>query len=95
MWKKIWPYLKNKYIIVTTLFIIKLAFFENIDLFTLRQMKANRANIQRQNKEKLKLIDKKKRQSASLNNPELREVYAREEYKFKKENEEIFIISNK
>lgn len=95
MWKKIWPFLKNKYIIVTFLFIVKLAFFENIDLFTLRQMKANKAKLHQQNNEKLKLIDKKKRQSASLNDPLLREVYAREEYKFKRENEEIFIISNK
>ncbi len=89
-------WLKNKYFLSTTAFIVWILFFDPRDVFTqmehrreLKDLQASKAWYQSQNaileaeSEQLKL------------NPATVEKYARENYLMKRDNEDIFIVPEK
>lgn len=93
MLKKIPPYLKNKYVIVTIIAVVWFIFFDQNNLiqqfrlsrqlYELRQeSKYYRNEIQRDSIDVYKL----------RHDPVELERYAREKYLMKKENEDIFIV---
>jgi len=92
---KIPKYLKNKYGLTIFVFLIYVLFLDDLDIFSIisQKQKLNKLEIQR---------DDMKNQLTSnsstlrkLNKINYLEAYARSEKFFKKENEEIFVISYK
>jgi len=92
---KIPKYLKNKYGLTIFVFLIYVLFLDDLDIFSIisQKQKLNKLEIQR---------DDMKNQLTSnsstlrkLNKINYLEAYARSEKFFKKENEEIFIITYK
>ena len=92
-WKKILPYIKNKYILTSILFFLWILIFDSNNLIN-RMQKIN--NLKQLQKEKIEYIEQIKTDSRKLEelitNKENLEKFAREQYLMKKENEDIFII---
>lgn len=90
--KKFPKILKNKYVIASLLFIAWMTFFDNNDLF--RHLRHQRIlnELNRDKRELTVRIDEVKRQMTELQSHDLLEKFAREQYYFKKENEEVFVV---
>jgi cell division protein DivIC len=91
--KKYAKYFRNKFIFTTCLFFIYILFLDDIDIFTILNQNTKLGKLEEARKEvsvklnQTKKILKKLRYSSEL------ESYAREEKMFKRENEDIFVIS--
>lgn len=90
---KIPKYFKNKYIIATSFFVIYALFLDDVDVFTvirqnkkLSELEEQKTLIQQQLRETQETREK-------LNSISGLERYAREKKLFKKDNEDIFVIS--
>jgi hypothetical protein len=92
---KIPSYLKNKYGLTLFVFLIYVLFLDDLDIFCIisQKQKLNKLEIQR-NEMKNQLISTRST-LRKLNKINYLEAYARSEKFFKKENEEIFVISYK
>lgn len=92
---KIPSYLKNKYGLTLFVFLIYVLFLDDLDIFSIisQKQKLNKLEIQRDNM-KSQLISTRST-LRKLNKINYLEAYARSEKFFKKENEEIFVISYK
>jgi len=73
---------------------VQLTFFESVDLYTLYKQKRRERALHAEIRDLQQRSDKIRAKYESLNNPELREKYAREVYNFKCDNEVIFVLSN-
>ncbi len=91
--KKYAKYFRNKFIFTSCLFFIYILFLDDIDIFTIINQNTKLGKLEEARQEvSVKLnqtqkILKKLRYSSEL------ESYAREEKMFKRENEDIFVIS--
>ncbi len=91
--KKYAKYFRNKFIFTTCLFFIYILFLDDIDIFTIINQNTKLGKLEGARQEvSMKLIQtqeilKKLRYSSEL------ESYAREEKMFKRDNEDIFVIS--
>ena len=92
---KIPKYLKNKYGLTLFVFLIYVLFLDDLDIFSIisQKQKLNKLEIQRDDM-KNQLISTRST-LRKLNKINYLEAYARSEKFFKKENEEIFIITYK
>jgi len=92
---KIPKYLKNKYGLTIFVFLIYVLFLDDLDVFSIisQKQKLNKLEIQR-NEMKNQLLSTRST-LRKLNKINYLEAYARSEKFFKKENEEIFVISYK
>ena len=92
---KIPKYLKNKYGLTIFIFLIYVLFLDDLDIFSIisQKQKLNKLEIQRDDM-KNQLISTRST-LRKLNKINYLEAYARSEKFFKKENEEIFIITYK
>ena len=92
---KIPKYLKNKYGLTIFVFLIYVLFLDDLDIFSIisQKQKLNKLEIQRDDM-KNQLISTRST-LRKLNKINYLEAYARSEKFFKKENEEIFVISYK
>ena len=92
---KIPSYIKNKYGLTLFVFLIYVLFLDDLDIFSIisQKQKLNKLEIQRDDM-KNQLISTRST-LRKLNKINYLEAYARSEKFFKKENEEIFVISYK
>lgn len=91
--RKILPYLKNKYILSSTLVLVYILILHDTDVFTLTTTNDKVAHLEVQI-EKIKVdIEELKVSLADLDNPRSLEKYAREHHYFKKDDEDLFIFS--
>ena len=92
---KIPKYLKNKYGLTIFVFLIYVLFLDDLDIFSIisQKQKLNKLEIQRDDM-KNQLISTRST-LRKLNKINYLEAYARSEKFFKKENEEIFVITYK
>lgn len=90
---KIPSYLKNKYGLTLFVFLIYVLFLDDLDVFSIisQKQKLNKLEIQRDDM-KNQLISTRSI-LRKLNKINYLEAYARSEKFFKKENEEIFVIT--
>ena len=88
--------LRNKYLILLLLFIFWIIFLDDYNLITQNKMRNNADDLEEQ---KAFYISEIKSDSTELfnlkNDSEEQEKFAREKFKMKKENEDIFIIREK
>lgn len=87
------PFLRNKYLLASLAFTVWMLFFDKDDVFMqakrrneLRQIEANKEYFRQQIAEDRKLSEELK------NNPAAIEKIAREQYKMKRDDEDLFII---
>lgn len=92
---KIPKYLKNKYGLTIFVFLIYVLFLDDLDIFSIisQKQKLNKLEIQRDDMKNQ--LTSNRSTLRKLNKINYLEAYARSEKFFKKENEEIFIISYK
>ncbi len=93
MSKKIPKILKNRYILVMIAFVVYVTFFDAHDLISQIQIKWKLHKINEQ-KEYLEteLQDAKVQTEELTTNKEMLEKFAREQYRMKRENEDVFVI---
>jgi cell division protein FtsB len=92
---KIPKYIKNKYGLTIFIFLIYVLFLDDLDIFSIisQKQKLNKLEIQRD--EMKNQLTSNRSTLRKLSKINYLEAYARSEKFFKKENEEIFIISYK
>jgi hypothetical protein len=92
---KIPKYIKNKYGLTIFIFLIYVLFLDDLDIFSIisQKQKLNKLEIQRD--EMKNQLTSNRSTLRKLNKINYLEAYARSEKFFKKENEEIFIITYK
>lgn len=89
---KVFRFLSNKYVIVLVLFIVWMGFFDENSFMNHRELDEEIDKLENANEYYKKQIDEDQNVIDNLNDPDSLERYAREEYKMKKDNEDIFII---
>lgn len=93
--KKITSIVWNKYFLVSVLFLAWMLFFDQRDLLYVHQQRKKLEAIEQKKEYYQKEADSSLAELKMLiHNPATMEKYARERYKMKKNNEEIFIIDN-
>ncbi len=98
--KKLVRIVANKYFIVSAVFVLWVAFFDQNDWMTLRERKKDlntvKGNIAYLKSEIKKMSEEKKAlvadASGNLNDPVKLEQYAREQYRMKQDNEDVYVI---
>jgi hypothetical protein len=92
--KKFLKYFRNKYLLTITLFGIYALFLDDEDMFTLISQNSKLNKIEADQVLIDEKLDKTTKVLKQLNYISELERYAREEKLFKKDDEDIFIISN-
>ena len=94
MEKKWLSYFKNKFILTGFLFLVYMLFLDDVDIFTIINQKRKFYRLVEAKAEVSRKLYSVKTQLNQLKYTSELESYARENKLFKKENEEVFIISN-
>lgn len=96
LYEKIPSYLKNKYAIIISLFIIWIVFFDNYNLIRQSKIKKEIKQLEENKKFYSKEIKKDSTEYHELlNSDEKKEKFAREKFLMRKENEDVYIIRKK
>lgn len=91
--KKTLKYIKNKYIITTTAFVVWLLFFDKNDIVSQVELSKKLNELNKEKQYYVEEITKNKQDMIELKtNPKNLEKFAREKYLMKKDNEDIFVI---
>jgi len=85
---------KNKYILATTIFLVYNLFLDDIDLFTIISQNRKMSRLQANKQEVAVKLQETKYTLQQLKHMHALEKYAREEKLFKREDEDIFVITN-
>ena len=86
-------WLRNKYFISFTAFAVWMLFFDEKDVFTMSHHRQELRGLQQSKKYYTTEINKEETELRNLkNNPATIEKYAREKYRMKKDNEDLFLI---
>ncbi len=89
---KIVKFITNKYVAVLLFFVIWMLFFDENSYLNHRELNQEIDKLENANDYFKEEINADNKIINNLNNPDSLEKYAREEYKMKKENEDIYII---
>ena len=89
---KVFRIISNKYVIILILFVIWMGFFDENSFMNHRELDEEIEKLENANEYYDKQIETDQKIIDNLNDPDSLEKYAREEYKMKKKNEDIFII---
>ena len=89
---KIFRFFSNKYVIVLLLFLIWMLFFDENSLINHRELDREIEKLEQDNRYYEEQIEKDSKVIDNLNDPDSLEKYAREKYRMKRENEDIFLI---
>lgn len=93
---KIPAYIRNKYCVTAAAFLIWIAFMDSKNLISQYQLQSEVNKLEGQKAFFQQEIDKtKKEQEELLSSPEKLEKFAREKYLMKKDDEDLFIITEK
>lgn len=90
------PYLKNKYIIASSVLVFTLLIFEDTTIFRQYNMLSKLDEVKRENEDKRVEIEKIKLKINELTtNQNALEKFARETYRMKKKDEVVFLFADK
>ncbi|MCE3296589.1 MAG: hypothetical protein K0R65_2303 [Crocinitomicaceae bacterium] len=93
IWKHRLRFFRNKYIFTTTLFIVFALFLDENDIFTLISQKRKLSKIEADQEMMQQKLRETRHTLRQLQYSSELERYAREEKLFKKDDEDIFILS--
>lgn len=91
--KKYAIYLKNKFIFTSCLFLVYILFLDDVDIFTIVNQTRKLNRLEETKKEVSVNLNQTKSTLKKLRYTSELESYAREQKLFKRDNEDIFIIS--
>lgn len=93
LFKKLPDWIKNKYFLTGSFFVIWMLFFAEKDIQTVynRKIKLNELELSEKHLAK-KINETRQEQSQLQTDAETIEKYAREKYLMKKDNEELFVV---
>lgn len=91
--KKYLPYIKNRYFISTAIAVVYILVLHNTDIYTLIKRQNKVAQLESEINRQKEEIEKMRENLQGLDNIRSLEKYARENYLFKKDDEEIFVFS--
>ena len=91
--KKYTKYFKNKFIFTTCLFFVYILFLDDVDIFTIINQNRKLSHLEESKIEISEKLIKTKTTLKELKYSSNLESYAREEKLFKKDDDDIFIIS--
>ncbi len=92
--KNIITFFRNKYILTLTVFAVVMLFIDHNDIFNQLERKKQLNDLLASKKFYQQQIDQTKRNLSDLqNNAAALEKYAREKYLLKKDNEDLFVVS--
>ena len=92
--KKLIPFLKNKFIITFSIFFVYLIFIDDNDIFYIFNQKKTLKELKIQNEEMKVNLEMIKSELKKINKLDNLEAYAREKKFFKRQDEDIFVITN-
>ena len=84
--------MRNKFVLATLFFVMWMSFIDNNDFFRQYRLLKRLAEVKKEMKAKEDLISDTQRQLKELKDKHLLEKFAREQYLFRKNGEEIFVI---
>lgn len=90
--KKWLPYLKNKFILVTVVFVVYGLFLDEYDIFSIIKQKSRLKKIENSINETQEKLNETQEVLNKLNNIDEVEKFARENKFFKRDDEDIFVI---
>lgn len=90
--KKGFKLFTNTYILVLTIFLIWMVFFDGNSLLIHRELQKEINELKQQREFLKEEIEKDKKMLNEFKSPKALEKYAREKYYMKKANEEVFLI---
>jgi cell division protein FtsB len=91
--KKLWPHLKNKYVIASLAFVTWMLFFDRNDVISQFTYRSQLKELEADKEYYVSEIARNKQDMHDLmSDREHLEKFARERYLMKKENEDIFLI---
>ncbi len=90
--KKWFAYVSNIYVLVLTVFVIWMLFFDTNSLLIHLELRKQIRKLEKQQEFLKEEIAKDKEVMDKLSNPEELEKFGREKYYLKKKNEEIYLI---
>ncbi|HEY1039720.1 MAG TPA: septum formation initiator family protein [Bacteroidia bacterium] len=94
--KKVFSVLKNKYLITIVALLTWLMFFDKNDFSTQLELSNKVKKLQTEREYYIKAIEDNKREIKELQTDSNNlEKFARENYLFKRDNEDVFVIVNK
>jgi len=89
-------WLRNKFFIAFAAFTVWMLFFDERDLFTMRHHRQELQELQQRKKYYTEQINQEKTELEKLkNSPATLEKYAREKYYMKRDNEDLFLLTEK
>ncbi|MFD1552279.1 septum formation initiator family protein [Putridiphycobacter roseus] len=92
--KKYLKFLKNKYILSGIILLIYILLLHDTDVFSLQKRKEKVENLQQEITHRKIQIQDLKADLLELENINSLEKFAREKYFFKKESEDLFVLSD-
>lgn len=96
LWSTIPKWVKNKYFLLFTCFVVWVLLFDGNNLYQLIRRKQTLNQLNKQEKvHKKELKQYLEQQKAFQNDKQALEKFAREEYRMKKDDEDIFVIITK
>lgn len=91
--KKIIPYINNKFTITAVAFIVWISFFDKNDFLSQYKLQSEVKTLEQEKNYYLQEIKNIKDDTKDLQtNPDNLEKFAREKYLMKKDNEDVFVI---
>lgn len=91
--KKVWSVIKNRYLLSSIFVLTYILILHDTDILTLIKRKEKVANLEVEIERKKKGIEELRVKLEDLKDLRSLEKYAREEHKFKKDDEDVFIFS--
>ena len=93
--KHIFPILKNKFTITTICFLAYIIFIDDNDIFYITNQKNKLSELKSRNNKMKNQLSQTKNILKKIENLDYLEAYARENKFFKKDDEDIFVITYK
>jgi proteasome assembly chaperone (PAC2) family protein len=93
--KHILPFFKNKFIITSLVFLTYIIFIDDNDIFFISNQNEKLSELEIRNEKMKKKLEETKSILNKIEDLDFLEAYARETKFFKRDNEEIFVITYK
>jgi hypothetical protein len=95
MMKRIPSWIKNKYVLTSVVFGVYFLFLDDWDIFTLVRSKRKLEQIEQQDAQMSEQLKQTKNTLYRLHHLDELEAYARSEKFFKRDDEDIFVVTKK
>ena len=90
--RRLFPFLKDKYVLAVVIFLVWLTFFDRNDFFAQHSYREKLNELRTEKQYYSDEIQKNKQAMQSLGDKKNLEKFAREKYLMKKDNEDIFVV---